>query len=703
MNLKTYRLFLSKPLLKCVFTFLAFNLIGGPLVHAAELRGAYGHSVPAENPYDIRGVKAKLDYLNRSPELIIEIDKISDSLDANAPKSFRIDLDLFKLDVLSKIGDFEDAADLAAKIYMTHHRNSFLSDKEYGDTMYQIVESLAKTDNLGISYDIIQKLRMSIYEQPDAYLSFIIDKSLIEVYIETSDYKRALELALSVLDNPNYMSIDEIRKWRPVAINEIAYLFNRLGDGKNALLYLNEAAQILETRSLPDAKLSKAQALNFANRGRAYLLLGNYDQARQMGINVGNANKDLRQDYLTAVSHRLIGSSDYHQGLYIRASKELKAGIVIAETDNNLSLRRSLYKDYISTLEKLGQNKSATKWYKKLFELENQWQETLSATRSKLNDVEFSAFKNHQDMVNLHQELGRNKSITKMMLIAIFSLLSGAGVLLYLLYYMRKIQKELILSEMKAQAANHAKSDFLANMSHEIRTPMNGVLGMTQLLERTPLSSQQRDYLDIVKQSGTTLLDLINDILDFSKIEADKLTLNYAPCNLDQTLLGVVNLLMPNAHEKSIGITYRWNPNVPKYFMLDSKRIRQVVMNLVGNAIKFTPEGLVHISAEAQLKDGHAQIQISVSDTGIGIESNQLDVIFEKFTQAGEGSNRIPGGTGLGLAISHKLTEAMHGKLSVVSKLGQGSTFTLNIPAEMVGSESIPQSLPKPSLTSRAA
>ena len=666
-----------------------------PSAHATQLRGAYGHTPQVETKYNIKTVKADLDYLNRSPELILELDKIIDSLDSNAPKNFRVELDLFKLDVMSKIGDYESAADLASKIYATHPRDSFQSDKEYGDTMYQIVESLAKTNNLGISYDIIQKLRMSIYEKSDSYLSFIIDKSLIEVYIETSDYQRALELTLSVLDNPKYMSIEEIRTWRPVAINEVAYLFNQLGDGKNALLYLDKAAKILNTRSLTDTKLQKARALNYANRGRAYLLLGDYTQARQMGIKVGNANKVLRQDSLTAVSHRLIGSSAYHQGRYILALKELSAGIAIADKGNNLTLRRTLYKDYIQVLEKLGQNTSATYWYKELFELEAQWQKTLAATRSKLNDVEFSAFKDHQEMVHLHHQLDRNKAVNKFMLIAIISLLSVGGFLLFLLFYMRKIQKELILSEMKAQEANDAKSDFLANMSHEIRTPMNGVLGMTQLLERTPLTSQQSYYLDIVKHSGTILLDLINDILDFSKIEADKLILNYNPCNLDKMLQDVVDLLTPNADEKGVNVRYNFAPDIPKYLLLDKKRTRQVVVNLIGNAIKFTPKGHVDVRVEGHFDNGRGTLKICVSDTGIGIEPEQLNQIFEKFTQAGSDSNRIGGGTGLGLAISHKLTKAMRGQLSVVSTLNVGSSFTLDLPTEMVAPEFTPKYAPK--------
>ena len=269
------------------------------------------------------------------------------------------------------------------------------------------------------------------------------------------------------------------------------------------------------------------------------------------------------------------------------------------------------------------------------------------------------------------------------MLIAIFSLCFFGLFLSWLLRNLRKSQKKLRKSEMEAHVANQAKSDFLANMSHEIRTPMNGVLGMAQVLERTPLSQQQKAYLDIIKRSGNTLLDLINDILDFSKIEADKLTLIYKDCNLDETIQDIVHLLMPNAQDRNIAIDYKYSPDFPKHLVLDTKRVRQVVMNLIGNAVKFTKQGSVTIEVGGSVSGNIAQITISVADTGIGIHPEQLEMIFEKFTQARKSSETYYSGTGLGLAISSKLTQAMNGQLSISSSLGEGSIFTLTLPAQI--------------------
>ncbi len=662
------------------------STFGAAQASANTLRGPYDISTQQPMALDIKSIKSELSHLKRSPELVVRIDEINNSLKSDAPKMLSIELNLFKLDVLSKIGEFEAAAELANDIYSSTPREFYPSEKHYGDTMYQVVESLAKTDNLGIAYKIILKLRASIYKNPDAYLNFILDKSLVEVSIEISDYKHALELVLQMLNNPEYMSISDIQKWRPSAINEMAYLYNQLGDGENALIYLNKAAEITETQNLIPSKLKKTRALNLANRGRAYLLTADYVQARRMGIEVGRANKTLREDYLAAVSHRLIGSSEYHQGNYNKALRELEAGIKLVDGVNNLSLRRNLYKDYALTLETLNRPEASIFWYKKMFDLENVRQETIVATRAILNDLEFSAFKSHQELTQLQNKFQRNKTINKMMLVTILSLISVAGFMGYFLFYMRKSQKTLIKSEMKAQAANQAKGHFLANMSHEIRTPLNGVLGMAQLLERTTISSQQKQYLEIIKGSGAILLALISDILDFSKIESGQLVLNLKPTNLNKTLQDVVSVLKQQIYDSNIELSYEYASDLPEIFLLDKSRVRQIIMNLIGNALKFTSEGKVTLSVSGHTQNSETQLIISVSDTGIGIEPDKLEMIFEKFTQADNTFSQSIAGTGLGLAISHKLTEAMQGNLSVTSDMGVGSTFTIHLTVKAVAS-----------------
>ena len=242
-----------------------------------------------------------------------------------------------------------------------------------------------------------------------------------------------------------------------------------------------------------------------------------------------------------------------------------------------------------------------------------------------------------------------------------------------------KTNIELKYAKIEADKANEAKSEFLANMSHEIRTPLNAVIGISELLSNTIKDKKQQNYMKTINNAGNSLLLIINDILDLSKIDSGKMELNYKPIKLHAIFKEIETIFMQEVQRKEIEFLVEIPNHIPEMILFDEIRIRQILLNLIGNAVKFTEKGYVKLSIKVLPSNKrdmrHVDLHLSIEDTGIGIPENEKERIFQAFTQISGQSIKKYGGTGLGLSITKKLVEMMNGKISLKSEVGKGSQF----------------------------
>ena len=300
------------------------------------------------------------------------------------------------------------------------------------------------------------------------------------------------------------------------------------------------------------------------------------------------------------------------------------------------------------------------------------------------HDFEYRMVKSNGDFIWLRDIVTINKDIEG-------NPVSLRGVLIEI-DEIKKVEERLEKAKLEAEQANNIKSEFLATMSHELRTPMNGVLGMAQILEESELTEEQHQYVDIILHSGNALLAIINDVLDFSKLEAEQLVLEKRSFSFEQLSLDVLDMFHAESKNKNLQISLSYPEDCPRFFVGDSLRIQQVLINLIGNAVKFTNEGRVDLIVSCKLQANRCvELTLSITDTGIGIAAENIAQLFKPFIQADQTTTRKFGGTGLGLAVSKNLISLMGGSIGVESALGQGSTFWITLSLPMTDEDVFPE------------
>ncbi len=518
-----------------------------------------------------------------------------------------------------RIGEYEEAREVLNKAY------TIARDIRAKDLEARVLNNFAAVyrdlGDLVRSLNYLDKALQLNEESGDERAQAVLLASIASIYYDLSDYDSALEFALRAL--PVFEEAGDTHR-----LGNLHYILGNIYFKQGAF---SQALQHFQGNLALSEPSTIAHALAMSGLGKVYFKMGVTGPAEEYLSNALKVGEELGDVEVPITCFYYQGCIEMQEGSYRRAAAQFKKAMDMAESSQRRSDMMSLHETYASLYELMG-NLPQAYHHLKSFE-------------------------------QLKEEIFRQTAFNKLRSLQMRQELELA-------------HKELEVAEKTALL----KQQFMANMSHEIRTPMNAIVGMTRLLlEKNPLPNQQK-YLRAIQQSADNLLVIINDILDFSKLEAGKIALEKIPFSVADVLTGVRDTLLLKAEEKELNFWLEIDARIPEALTGDPTRLTQILLNLAGNAVKFTEKGFVALRAVLMTEEEkHCRIRFEVEDSGVGISDEYASLIFESFTQAGSDTARKFGGTGLGLTISKQLVELMEGTLSLKSEQGAGTTFFLEM------------------------
>ncbi|MFT7546014.1 MAG: signal transduction histidine kinase/ActR/RegA family two-component response regulator [Gammaproteobacteria bacterium] len=545
-----------------------------------------------------------------------------------------------------------------------------------GKSLGDIGENYVRKGNLTKGFEFLNRSKKIFEELNDAYSLTRVRSFMANIYMQQQNPEEALSLLKL---NLNYFEETGNKTLMAGSLSNIAGIYGSQGKNKEALIYLEKALPFFEeTNNIPYiAKLSQNMARIYHAEGRLEEALASATKGLQLARDIKNKEAVAFANRIIALIHK---DQEKHEQAITYGNEALVFFEDVYDVENIKETSYSLVESY-----------KATGNYKKALEMNDLYIQMRDSLNSQDNQnaimklqiqTDFDKQKALDDLKN-EKEIALEEQKTKAQFrvsVAIgigFLIISLLALIIFNRLKLTRKQK-LIIEEQKekVEQSEKYKQQFLANMSHEIRTPMHAISGMTKILERNPHPQDQDVYLKAIQTSSDNLVVILNDVLDLSKIEAGKLEIENISMNLESILENVFQIFKFKAEEKGVILSYRISEEVPELVMGDPTRLNQILINLVGNAIKFTEKGKVELLL--QLKNN--QLNFQVTDTGIGIPTDKQKTIFGAFEQAKSSTNRYYGGTGLGLSISKQLVELQNGKIGVQSIEDKGSTFFFELP-----------------------